>query len=276
MEKAWGLHGRIFHVAIRRHVYRRAAPDPIDDVLTDAIGAFLGDTGCPRTASAIDRASPAPIPIAFPPTSRRMDPAARARSILKGAVVFFARHGTSGQMRELARHLGIAHSLLFHYFPSKQDLLDQVYAEVFDRPWHAVDQTLLRDRRRPLGERLVIFYRAYLAVVDRDEWIRIFISTGLHDAGLCGRYLDRLEAHVIDVVVEESGCAIEGVDGRDLREAAWGLHGQIVYRAIRHHIYAMPATVPSQIAIETAASCFLVGLERRNGRTRKAEGGPPQ
>ncbi len=267
MEKAWGLHGRIFYLAIRRYVYRRPAGEAIDVILAEAVAAFLSDIERSQPTIALDRPSPASIVAGSASGPRRMPPDARARSILEGAIASFARHGMGLQMRELARHLGVAHSLLFHYFPSKQDLIEQVYAEAFDRPWHAVDRSLLLDRGRPLRDRLLAFYGAYLSVVDRGEWIRIFIGAGLHDAGLCERYLDRVERCVIEVIAEET-CEVLGAgDPSDFREAAWGLHGQIVYRAIRQHIYAMPAADAPQTAIETAVSCFLAGLKTEPART---------
>ena len=260
MERAWGLHGRIFYLAIRRHVYRRTVPDSLDGVLHDAIAAFLAEARRVGAPAAPDRDTSVTEIACVESQRRRMSPEARRRSIIVGAVAFFAQHGINGQMRELARHLGIAHPLLFHYFPRKQDLVEQVYVEVFDRPWHTVEALLLADGR-PLADRLTAFYRAYLAIVDRDEWIRTFISAGLHDAGLCERYLDLVESRVIDVVVEASRHAIGAPDRCDLREDVWGLHGQIVYSAIRNHVYNMPTLLSRQTTVQVAVATFLAALE---------------
>ncbi len=40
-EMFWGLHGRIFYIAIRRYVYATPTPGQLDDVVRDAIAAFL-------------------------------------------------------------------------------------------------------------------------------------------------------------------------------------------------------------------------------------------
>jgi hypothetical protein len=37
----WGLHGRIFYMAIRRYVYGTPTPERLDDIVRDAIRAFL-------------------------------------------------------------------------------------------------------------------------------------------------------------------------------------------------------------------------------------------
>ncbi len=263
MERAWGLHGRIVYLAIRQHVYRRPVPASIDALLGDAVAAFLDEAGRVEalTAPAALPSAVAPVPVAT--HSRRMSADLRVRAIIEGAVTYFARHGINGQMRELARHLGITHSLLFHYFPRKQDLVDQVYVDVFERPWQAV-RPHLRDDGRPLAERLIAFYRDYLAIVDRAEWIRIFISAGLHDVGLCARYLDLVECHVIDVVAEAARHAIDAPSQQDCREHAWGLHGQIVYSAIRNHIYGMPTLSSQQAAVEAAVALFLASIKRRS------------
>ena len=266
MERAWALHGRIFYLAIRRFVYRRPLHRPLDRVLGDAIAAALhiaADAASPiATSHELDSR---PVP-AEPAPPRRMSREARSRSIVAGAVVFFARRGIDGQMRELAQHLGIAHSLLFHYFPRKQDLVEEVYRHVFERPWTGDGLRGLDDDATPLRDRLVAFYRAYLAVVDRAEWIRIFISAGLADAGFCGRYLDLVETEVIDVVAAQALRTVGGADtdvAAAVREDVWGLHGEIVYRAIRNHIYAMPAAIAQEETVGMAVECFLASLAIR-------------
>lgn len=42
-EMFWGLHGRIFYIAIRRFVYQTATPSDLDDIVGDAVrGFFIG------------------------------------------------------------------------------------------------------------------------------------------------------------------------------------------------------------------------------------------
>jgi AcrR family transcriptional regulator len=43
-EMFWGLHGRIFYIAIRRFVYTTPTPEHLDDIVRDAITAFLDGT----------------------------------------------------------------------------------------------------------------------------------------------------------------------------------------------------------------------------------------
>ncbi len=41
VELFWGLHGRIFYMAIRRYVYGTPTPERLDDIVRDAVVAFL-------------------------------------------------------------------------------------------------------------------------------------------------------------------------------------------------------------------------------------------
>jgi AcrR family transcriptional regulator len=42
-EMFWGLHGRIFYIAIRRYVYQTPTPETLDDIVADAVhGFFIG------------------------------------------------------------------------------------------------------------------------------------------------------------------------------------------------------------------------------------------
>jgi AcrR family transcriptional regulator len=40
-ELFWGLHGRIFYIAIRKFVYATPVPDDLDDVIADAVREFM-------------------------------------------------------------------------------------------------------------------------------------------------------------------------------------------------------------------------------------------
>ncbi|WP_449254664.1 TetR/AcrR family transcriptional regulator [Bosea sp. (in: a-proteobacteria)] len=52
-EMFWGLHGRIFYVAIRRYVYQTPTPDDLDEIVADAVRGFF--VGARQIASEISR-----------------------------------------------------------------------------------------------------------------------------------------------------------------------------------------------------------------------------
>ena len=68
-------------------------------------------------------------------TRRRMNTADRKRQILDRAIQFFAKYGIDGQLRNLTKELGVTHTLLYHYFPTKDALIQEVYKEVFESRW---------------------------------------------------------------------------------------------------------------------------------------------
>ena len=63
------------------------------------------------------------------PTSRELKAAVRREQILSTALRLFCEHGYAGtSTREIARAVGVTEGLLFHYFPSKEQLLFEVAA----------------------------------------------------------------------------------------------------------------------------------------------------
>jgi AcrR family transcriptional regulator len=207
-------------------------------------------------------APPEEPPIMPEKPAYRMPPAARERSIVKGAVSFFAEHGTDGELRKLASHLGITHPLLYRYFPTKEALLERVYEEVYAHRWNADWHLLLCDRSLPLADRLTRFYRAYLSVIDDRDWMRIFIFSGLSGAAIHRRYLEVIRDQFVEPVAEELLVSIHGpgisLTDRE-REIVWGLHGQVFYLAMRRWIYGIvPEADPERLIISMVTD-FVTG-----------------
>ena len=110
---------------------------------------------------------------------RRLRPKERERQIVDGAIRYFAEVGFEGQTRELARRLNITQPFLFRYFPTKDDLIDRVYEEVYLSRWKDEWVDDLTDRTVSLEERLIRYYEDYVATIFGYEWIRIFMFSGL-------------------------------------------------------------------------------------------------
>ena len=100
--------------------------------------------------------------VAAPRLRRRLGVAERERQILDGAIQFFADKGLDGQLRDLASSIGVTHALLYHYFPTKQALIDRVYLEVFEGRWQPEWETLLDDPARSPEDKLTAFYAEYV------------------------------------------------------------------------------------------------------------------
>ena len=174
---------------------------------------------------------------------QRLSPAARERHIVDGAIQFFAEAGFSGQTRELAQRLGITQPLLYRYFPTKQDLIERVYEELFVGRWKPGWDDLITDRAKPLRARLIEFYRAYANDALTYEWIRIYMFAGLAGEDINKRYIDLLETRLLAPVCTEMRAtagapppAAAPITSREL-EAAWHIHAAVFYYFVRKYIY---------------------------------------
>src|SRR5215213_8212708 len=78
----------------------------------------------------------------------------------------------------LARRLGVTQPLLYRYFPSKDDLIKEVYRTVYLDPLETGWEQLLVDRSRPLRDRLLEFYRTYTDAIFTRKWLRIYLYSG--------------------------------------------------------------------------------------------------
>ncbi|MFK5595385.1 TetR/AcrR family transcriptional regulator [Methylobacterium sp. HMF5984] len=183
-----------------------------------------------------------------PPRRRRrhLPGAERERQIVEAATRFFAEQGFGGQTRELAARMGITHSAIFRYFPTKEALIERVYDRVFVARWNPDWGPMVRDRSHPLEARLVRFYQEYAARIFDYEWVRIFVFAGLRSVDITPRYLAILrEALILPVCAElrvEFGLAPPEVlpfQEREI-EAVWALHGKVFYIAVRKYVYNLP------------------------------------
>ncbi|HEU5019240.1 MAG TPA: helix-turn-helix domain-containing protein [Pseudolabrys sp.] len=176
----------------------------------------------------------------------RLAPTDRSEQILRGAIRFFAERGFGGQTRELARELGVSTGLLYRYFPSKEDLIDEIYQEMFVRRWKPEWKTMLADRTVPLLARLKRFYVDYSSMLHDYEWARIYLYSGLGGASIAQRFAklvtERIYKPVIDELRHEFG--LQGIAQRPMTEAElelmWALHGSLFYIGIRKWVYRVP------------------------------------
>src|SRR5258705_11133700 len=110
---------------------------------------------------------------------KRLSPDDRRKEFVAKATEFFSEEGFGGGTRDLARRLGVTQPLLYRYFPSKDDLIKEVYRTVYLEPLDTGWEGLLIDRTRPLRERLQEFYRNYTNVIFTRKSIRIYLYSGL-------------------------------------------------------------------------------------------------
>lgn len=219
----------------------------------------------PHEAKPPERTPPMHEDTAKPARRKRLDPERREREIVEGAVRYFSEVGFDGGMRDLAGRLGISHALLFRYFPTKEALVDRVYDRIYLSRWDPEWDRLLADRSLDLRERLVRFYGAYLAAIDRPEWVRAFVFGGLAGVNINRRYLSLIRRKVITPVALElraraGGASDAAAPLSDAElELSWGLHGEIFYRAIRRWVYGLKVTPDRERFVALTVAKFLDG-----------------
>src|SRR5271167_5273117 len=87
------------------------------------------------------------------PRRIRLSHEVRREMLIEKAVEFFYEHGLQAQLRDFSASLGVSEGLIFHYFGTKQALMDHVYSRVYNRSWSDAWLEDLKDRGVPLRER---------------------------------------------------------------------------------------------------------------------------
>lgn len=175
------------------------------------------------------------------PLRRRMSVAERERQIVEGAIQFFALNGMGGQLRDLAKSIGVTHALLYHYFPTKQDLINRVYLEVFEGRWrNEWDDILDSDSLSP-EDKLTTFYTEYVNVTLSSDFVRILVYSGLSDHTITDRYFALLRKRLFPRLIRETRLSRNMVSRtkptkREM-ELLMGLHGGFFYITMRRWIY---------------------------------------
>lgn len=212
----------------------------------------------------IDTIDPAPHVAAFldpaesleAPARRRLTLVEREAQILAGAIAFFSEHGFDGQMRVLATEVGVTHALLYHYFPTKQALIDRVYYEIFEGRWKPEWEQLLDDPKRSVEEKFVAFYTDYAASVLTRDFVRIFMFSGLSDRYITDRFFTLLGARLFPRLIRETrrhcGAVSRKKPGVREFELLMGLHGGVFYNGVRQYVYGQAGHAGSLAASDTA------------------------
>jgi AcrR family transcriptional regulator len=206
----------------------------------------------------------------------RLTREAREKLIVEGAVNFFAEVGFGGQTRELARQLGMAQSLLFKHFPTKEDLIERVYREVYLSRWNPNWEALISNQKLALRERLLRFYLEYAQKIMDYHWIRIFLYAGLLGSDINANYLELLKTKIIykicHAVRGEAG--LPKIADADLSERqlqlVWSLQGSILYLAIQRHVYRNLPPDEIEEIVTDRVDAFLRGVPAVFRRRRKS------
>ena len=197
---------------------------------------------------------------------RRLSPDDRRREFVAKATEFFSEEGFGGGTRALARRLGVTQPLLYRYFPSKDDLIKEVYRTVYLDPLETDWEKRLTDRSRPLRDRLLEFYRAYTDAIFTRKWLRIYLYSGLKGLDInrwyVGMVKDKILTRIIRECRHEVGLAVQSKPSAAELELAWVFHGGIFYYGVRKYIYESPVLEDKERIIADALDVFLAGFAR--------------
>ncbi len=190
------------------------------------------------------------------------EPASNKRDvILAAAVDCFAARGLSGTgMRDIARAAGLTEGTLYHYFPSKDALIEDAFR------WSAFQASDLRKviQRRgvPLRDRLLGVGSEFLAALRRSpQWTRVVIREAL--LATPDRNGNPVRGALISLAVERTRILTAALRGemssgriarRDPRRVA-----EHLFHALIGHFVA-ESIAGSSVAPREGADPFLVHL----------------
>ena len=196
----------------------------------------------------------------------RLSPDDRRKEFVGKATEFFSEEGFGGGTRDLARRLGVTQPLLYRYFPSKDDLIKEVYRTVYLEPFETGWEKLLTDRSRSIRDRLLEFYNAYTKVIFTRKWLRIYLYAGLKGLDINRWYVgvvrDKILTRIIRECRHEAGLPAQSKPTASELEMAWVFHGGIFYYGVRKYIYESPVLEDKEQMISDALDVFLAGFKQ--------------
>ncbi|MFC5584655.1 TetR/AcrR family transcriptional regulator [Nitratireductor kimnyeongensis] len=204
---------------------------------------------------------------------KRLSPDERRTQIVNKAIEFFAEVGFESSTRALAERLNITQPLLYRYFPSKEDLIAEVYEQVYVNRWQPEWSEVISDRSRSLQDRLNTFYGIYTDAIFDRKWMRIYLFAGLRGVDINRRYMLMVRTNIILPVIAEArhelGAPPSPCTEREI-DFAWALHGGIFYFGIRKLIYDNCGDSDMDLMIQDSVAALLLGLNRIFQRTGTA------
>jgi TetR/AcrR family transcriptional regulator, fatty acid metabolism regulator protein len=161
-------------------------------------------------------------------TERSIGSEDKRQLILEAAVRVFARRGYhQARVGDIAAEAGVAHGLLYHYFDSKEELLETIFRETWTELLHALRE--VEDDVGPATEQL----RQVTAILLRSwrrnpDLVRVLVREVARSPQLGGRVDEIAEAFsAIERIVERGQRAGELRRDVDARLASWIVYGAL-------------------------------------------------
>jgi len=152
----------------------------------------------------------------------------KRRLILRAAITVFARAGYhTSRVADVAKEAGVAYGLVYHYFGSKEDLLEAIFRRTWSRMLEAVEEVERSDA--PAREQLAAVARIVLGAWQVDpDLVRVLVREVARSPQL-GREVDEI-AHAFAALER---LVARGQERGELRAdveprlAAWIVYGAI-------------------------------------------------
>jgi TetR/AcrR family fatty acid metabolism transcriptional regulator len=152
----------------------------------------------------------------------------KRRLILRAAITVFARSGYhTSRVSDVAKEAGVAYGLVYHYFGSKEDLLETIFRRTWSRMLEAVEELERSDM--PAREQLAGVARIVLGSWELDpDLVRVLVREVARSPQL-GREVDEIEHAfaALERIVKKGQERGELRAGLDPRLAAWILYGAL-------------------------------------------------
>src|SRR5215213_10138582 len=152
----------------------------------------------------------------------------KRRQILRAAITVFARSGYhTSRVSDVAKEAGVAYGLVYHYFGSKEDLLETIFRRTWSRMLEAVEEVERGDA--PAREQLAAVARIVLGAWPVDpDLVRVLVREVARSPQL-GREVDEI-ANAFQALER---IVLRGQERGELRTdvepqlAAWILYGAL-------------------------------------------------
>ncbi len=161
-------------------------------------------------------------------TDRSIVQEEKRQRILAAAVKVFARKGYhTSRVGDIAEEAGVAHGLLYHYFESKEALLEAVFRETWSQIVDAIRE--IEESGAPASEQLRRVAAIYLRAWARDpDLVRVLVREVARSPQVQLRVDEIAEVfRAIGRIVERGQAAGELRADVDARLASWIFYGAI-------------------------------------------------
>ncbi|CAM2069254.1 TetR/AcrR family transcriptional regulator [Sulfidibacter corallicola] len=199
--------------------------------------------------------------------TKQKDPAAFRRTILRKAAELIREQGVHGlSMRKLSHALGASTMVLYTHFRNKQDLLNELYLEGFDRLRRHLEE--VPEGEDPLAYVVELgraYRRAALANPDAYELMQSRTLQGfslpkesLEKSALSFRVLEGAVRQCMDRGLIAPGCS------REVAQMLWGsIHGLISLQLAGHFVSEEAATARFEMVLKTLEFGLMAGAHAR-------------